>query len=39
MMATGSDAEGDAGASKELDSVYIKEEDVEVTILEVDVSY
>jgi hypothetical protein len=37
-METASDAEGDGGASQEFESVYIKEEDVEVTISEADVS-
>jgi hypothetical protein len=38
-METASDAEADGGASQDFESVYIKEEDVEVTISEADVSY
>jgi hypothetical protein len=38
-METVSDAERDGGASQEFESVFIKEEDVEVTISEAEVSY
>jgi hypothetical protein len=38
MMETASDTEGDPASSQELESVYIKEEDVEVTLSEADVS-